>query len=227
MRAAGFAAMIAAVVVMAGPSRAAATRADDVAAAIGVRALDGAGNNVAHPDWGQVGKQYLRVTPRVYADGIGTPVTGPPTRYISNRIFADYSQNLFSENGVTQWGLVWGQLVDHTFGLRDETRRRARADRVQPEPTRWRRSQRLRRDRLLALAGRPGTGAAGAAREQINTVSASSTRWAVYGGTTQRLEWLRDGPSTATSATTAPSCCSTRADCCRAAPAAATPRRRP
>jgi len=87
-----------------------------VSATRSVRVTRGNSNNVAHPDWGQVGKPYLRVTPAVYADGIGAPVPGPPTRYISNRIFADYSQNLFSENGVTQWGFVWGQLVDHTIG---------------------------------------------------------------------------------------------------------------
>ena len=39
--------MLAAVVVMVGPSRAAATPADDVAAALGVRSLDGSGNNLA------------------------------------------------------------------------------------------------------------------------------------------------------------------------------------
>ena len=52
--------------------------------------------------------------------GNSAPVSGPPSRYVSNRIFNDTNQNLFSENGVTQWGFVWGQFLDHTFGLRDE-----------------------------------------------------------------------------------------------------------
>ena len=34
--------------------------------------------------------------------------------------YNDTHQNLFSENGVTQWGFVWGQFMDHTFGLREE-----------------------------------------------------------------------------------------------------------
>ena len=66
-----------------------------------------------------------------YADGIAKPVGGPSARYVSNRVFNDTSQNLFSENGVTQWGFVWGQFIDHTFGLREEAGRRERADPVQ------------------------------------------------------------------------------------------------
>ena len=40
---------------------------------------------------------------------------------MSNRVFNDVGQNLFSENGVSQWGWAWGQFLDHDFGLRDET----------------------------------------------------------------------------------------------------------
>ncbi len=86
-----------------------------------VRSLDGSGNNVRNPTWGQTFTQYLRVTDPNYADGVGQPVSGPSARNISNRIFNDEGQNLFSENDVTQWGWTWGQFLDHTFGLRDET----------------------------------------------------------------------------------------------------------
>ena len=85
------------------------------------RTLDGSGNNTLHSDWGQAGTPYVRVAPANYADGIAVPVAGPPTRYVSNRIFNDVGQNLFSENGVSQWGWVWGQWIDHNVGLRDET----------------------------------------------------------------------------------------------------------
>ena len=73
------------------------------------------------PHWGKAGTTYPRRAPANYADRRGKPVTGPSPRYVSNRIFSDTSQNLFSENGVTQWGAVWGQFLDHTFGLRQET----------------------------------------------------------------------------------------------------------
>src|SRR4051794_6857775 len=85
------------------------------------RTLDGSGNNVLHPDWGRAGTRYVRTGAATYADGIAKTVGGPPTRYVSNRIFNDVGQNLFSENGVSQWAWVWGQFMDHDFGLRDET----------------------------------------------------------------------------------------------------------
>ncbi|HEX8631294.1 MAG TPA: peroxidase family protein, partial [Catenuloplanes sp.] len=89
------------------------------APAIEVQSLDGSGNNRANPSWGRVGLPYSRVAPTRYADGVGAPAPGPNSRYISNRIFNDSNQNLFSERNVTQWGNVWGQFLDHTFGLRE------------------------------------------------------------------------------------------------------------
>ena len=86
-----------------------------------VRTLDGSGNNPRHADWGEAGTQYVRVAPANYADGIGKMVSGPSPRYISNRVFNDEGQNLFSENDISQWGWAWGQFIDHDMGLRDET----------------------------------------------------------------------------------------------------------
>src|SRR6187399_2010218 len=85
------------------------------------RSTDGSENNVRHPTWGQAGTPYLRVSGSNYADGVSRMAAGPAPRYVSNRIFNDVGQNLFSENGVTQWGWAWGQFLDHDFGLRDET----------------------------------------------------------------------------------------------------------
>src|SRR6266542_4687888 len=85
------------------------------------RTLNGSGNNAAHPRWGKAGTQYPRIAKADYADGIGQMRDGSAARYVSNRIFNDVGQNLFSENGVTQWGWAWGQFLDHDFGLRDET----------------------------------------------------------------------------------------------------------
>ncbi len=85
------------------------------------RTLDGSQNNVPHPTWGQAGTPYVRVTAANNADAVGSMVAGPSPRYVSNRIFNDVGQNLFSENRVSQWGWAWGQFLDHDFGLRDET----------------------------------------------------------------------------------------------------------
>src|SRR3954465_9102391 len=73
------------------------------------RTLDGSGNNLRHYDWGRSNTLYLRVAPTYYADGVSSMATGPSVRYVSDRIFNDVGQNIFSENGVTQWGWLWGQ----------------------------------------------------------------------------------------------------------------------
>jgi hypothetical protein len=96
---------------------------DDVAAPadaqlLQVRSLDGSGNNVDDPTVGQAGTIYPRVASANYGDGVGELMDGPSARYVSNRIFNDTNQNVFSENGVTHWGFVWGQFIDHTIGLR-------------------------------------------------------------------------------------------------------------
>jgi len=38
-----------------------------------VPSIDGTGNNLAHPNWGSDGSDFLRVGPAAYADGISTP----------------------------------------------------------------------------------------------------------------------------------------------------------
>ena len=92
----------------------------DRSAAAQWRTLSGDGNNVDHPGWGAEDKPYRRVAGVSYTDGIKKMAPLPPARYISNRVFNDDGQNLFSENDVSQWGWVWGQFLDHTFGLRNE-----------------------------------------------------------------------------------------------------------
>jgi hypothetical protein len=162
-----------------------------------VRTLDGSGNNVAHPTWGQTNTQYLRVAPANYADGIKKPVAGPPTRYVSNRIHNDTSQNLFSENNVTQWGFAWGQFMDHTFGLRQEVGGEnapiafAASDPLEEFTNTLGGGTTMGFTRTPAA---PGTGAGNVVRQHINTVSSYIDAFSVYGGTNARLEWLREGP---------------------------------
>ena len=86
------------------------------------RSLDGSGNNQRHADWGRRGHA---VSARRRSELRGRHregwSSGPSPRYVSNRIFNDVGQNLFSENDISQWGWAWGQFIDHDFGLRDET----------------------------------------------------------------------------------------------------------
>jgi hypothetical protein len=158
-----------------------------------VRTLDGSQNNQRSPDWGRSNTQYLRGAPANYADGKAAPVSGPSPRFISNRIFNDSSQNLFSENGVTQWGFVWGQFLDHTFGLRHEAG-------GENAPLAFDANDPIEEFRndfgaipFSRTPAAPGTGSS-SPRQQINTVPSYLDAFAVYGGDSSRLEWLLAGP---------------------------------
>jgi hypothetical protein len=157
-----------------------------------VQSLDGSRNNVARPAQGQVGTAYSRVAAARYADGRSQPVTGPNSRQVSNRIFNDTHQNIFSERRVTQWGWTWGQFLDHTFGLAAGGTETANIPFNAGDPLETF-SDTLGVIPFTRDAAAAGTGVSNP-RQQVNTVSSYIDAWAVYGGTQQRLEWLRDGP---------------------------------
>lgn len=157
-----------------------------------VQSLDGRGNNAANPTWGQSGRPYARVAATRYADGRSQPVTGPNSRLVSNRLHNDVHQNVFSERGVTQWGFVWGQFMDHTFGLRDEAGTAANIAFSSADPLEEF-TNTLGVVPFTRSAASPGTGVTNA-RQQTNTVSSYIDAFTVYGGTNARLDWLRNGP---------------------------------
>jgi hypothetical protein len=163
-----------------------------VSASADNRTLAGSGNNAAHPTWGQAGAQYLRVAPPNYADGIGRMISGPSPRYLSNRIFNDVGQNLFSENDISQWGWAWGQFIDHDIGLRDERPGEA-ADMPYDNGDQL---ESFKNDigsiAFSRTPAAPGTGTR-SPRQQINTISSFIDASNVYGVTNARLDWLRVG----------------------------------
>ena len=157
------------------------------------RSIDGRANNLQHPSWGQAGVPYRRVAPANYADGRSqqvTPVKGD--RYVSNRIFNDVNQNVFSENGVSQWGCVWGQFMDHTFGLRGQKGAAIDAASVRaPSDPLESFSSDLR---STSPARRPRTAPACTTRASSSTRSSSYIDGSsVYGDSASRLDWLREG----------------------------------
>jgi hypothetical protein len=155
-------------------------------------ALDGSDNNRRHPEWGVAGTNYLRLAPANYADGVAEQVTGPSPRFVSNRIFNDLHQNVFSEGGVTQWGNVWGQFIDHTIGLRDDAGEQADLPFDANDPLEDFTND-LGSIPFSRSAAAPGTGQT-SVREQVNTESSFIDAEAVYGHDEARLEWLREGP---------------------------------
>jgi Animal haem peroxidase len=161
------------------------------------RSLDGTGNNILHPTAGAAGSSYIRIAPAAYADGISSQRTGstaPNARYISNRIFNDVGQNIFSERNMNQWAWIWGQFIDHTLGLAKSGTEDDNIATSSSDPLETFRNDRgfVQMTRDAAAAG-TGTSRANP-RQQVNTTSSFISAFQVYGPTTAREEWLRDGP---------------------------------
>jgi hypothetical protein len=159
-----------------------------------LRTLDGGGNNLVHPSWGQAGTPYSRVAPANYGDGLSSLASGPSPRYTSNRVFNDTAQNIFSERNVSQWGWTWGQFMDHTFGLAQGGSQSAPIGFDASDPL-----ESFQNDfgsiSFTRDAAAPGTGTSiFNPRQHVNTLSSYIDAFNVYGGSESRLEWLRQGP---------------------------------
>ena len=163
----------------------------DSPAGLEARTLDGSGNNTRDPGLGSADTEYLRQADPNYADGVTAPSAGPNSRSISNRVFADLGQNIFSGRGVTQWSWTWGQFLDHTFGLRQGGEESAPIGFNSEDPL-----ERFTNDigaiDFTRSAAAPGTGR-DSPREQLNTVSSFIDAHAIYGSSEDRLDWLREG----------------------------------
>ena len=168
--------------------------------------LDGSGNNASIRPGARPGTNYMRVASANYTDGIAKMVAGPNARYISNRIFNDIGQNLFSENNISQWAWAWGQFIDHDMGLRDETPAEDASvpfNASDPLESFANDTGSIAFNRTPAA---PGTGIS-STRQQVNTLSSYHRRVERVRRHRRALDWLRNGPSTATRRTTARLCC--------------------
>jgi hypothetical protein len=170
------------------------------------QSLDGRRNNVRHPGWGSAGSQYARTAPTWYADELGAIVNGPNSRYLGNRVANDVvridgvggggAADIFAETQVSQWGWLWAQFIDHNIAMRqgilasDPQGEVADILSSSGDPYEPPGGSKIS---FTRSATAPGTGSTGP-REQINTISSYIDADSVYGGTTDRLEWLREGP---------------------------------
>jgi hypothetical protein len=158
-----------------------------------VQSLSGANNNPFVPSAGQAGGRYLRLVNSVYGDGLSSMRSGPNARLISNRVFNDTNVNVFSARGVSQWGFVWGQFIDHVFGLRDENGETANIAFSSSDPLESF-TNTLGVIPFVRSRAQPGTGpGTSTRRQQINTVSSFIEASNIYGDTDARLDWLREG----------------------------------
>ena len=153
------------------------------------RSLDGKGNNLLNETLGQAGNIYRRVGDANYVNGDGIDNSLPNARFVSNRVFNDLHVNLFSENNASHLVFVWGQFLDHTFGLAQGGTEAANIAFNNNDPL-----EDFRNDFGGIGLTRSEGKVVDNQREQINTVSSFIDGWAIYGGTEARLEWLREGP---------------------------------
>ncbi len=95
--------------------------------ALNFRSIDGFGNNLANPTWGQAQTSLLRKTSPAYQDGYSTPrslasdgVTALPNpRDISNKIVRQDGQSMPSSLHFSDWLFQWGQFIDHDLDLNE------------------------------------------------------------------------------------------------------------
>ncbi len=82
------------------------------------RSIDGSGNNIANPTWGQADTQVFRLLPPAYEDGISAPAGAdrPSARAISNAVLSQ-SGSVTNSLGASDWLWQWGQFIDHDLTL--------------------------------------------------------------------------------------------------------------
>lgn len=80
------------------------------------RTIDGSGNNIDNPTWGQAGTEFLRIGGPYYSDNISQPSVGPNAREISNIVF-DQDESIPNSKNLSAYFWLFGQFIDHDITL--------------------------------------------------------------------------------------------------------------
>jgi len=172
------------------------------------RTIDGSGNNLANPTWGQAETSLIRMAPHAYEDGVDAPrgMTDPSTpplvgtsrlpnpRDISNTVVAQGSRSILNSLNASDWLWQWGQFIDHDLALEEP---RPTSDLMMIPVTDS--DDLLFNEDFPFLPFRrndpaPGTGAStGVPREQVNALTAYIDGSNVYGSDEARAQFLRSG----------------------------------
>lgn len=83
------------------------------------RSIDGSGNNLANPTWGQAHTPLLRTTTVRYSDNVGIPDTTdrPSPREVSNAVVATAIEPIENDRNLSDYVWAWGQFLDHDLSL--------------------------------------------------------------------------------------------------------------
>jgi peroxidase len=161
-----------------------------------VQSLDGSGNNIAHPEWGSVEQQFLRISDAAYTDGVSSPVgeNRPSARIVSNTLSASPEDGILNDRDLTAFVYAWGQFLDHDIIL---TRQATSGDAfpiVVPTGDPWfdPSSAGGIEIPLTRSLYDPATGTGvGNPRQQINTITAFMDGSQIYGADAERAAALR------------------------------------
>ncbi len=157
------------------------------------RTIDGIQNNLNTPNWGAVGDNLQRMASIGYADGIATPggTDRPNPRAISNAIFAQ-SGIINDPFVLSDFFWVWGQFLDHDFGLTPDSPEFLPITVPRGDPL----FDPFNTGSVVIPMNRnvsdPSTGTApGNPRQHPNLITAFIDGSGVYGSEDERATWLR------------------------------------
>ena len=158
-----------------------------------VRTLDGSGNNLLRPAWGQAFTEQVRLFAPSYLDGVGLPrgsffeIASP--RVVSNALMASQASTPKAEHSVLL--MAWGQFVDHDLVLSAESHDfwpiMVPTGDSYFDPTGT--GQEIIPFARLAYAN--GTGENGVARASVNTITPYLDASMVYGSSLEQSRTLR------------------------------------
>ena len=159
------------------------------------RAIDGVGNNLAHPTRGAAHAPLQRWTPACYPDSMGAPVGAlrPSARVISNRLF-DQPDGIDDRMALSDFTWVFGQFMDHDISLTPDGPELffVPVPRGDTDFDPFNTGSALIPMRRSAVAAGTGT-APGNPRQHDNEITAFIDGSGVYGSTPARAAWLRTG----------------------------------
>ena len=160
-----------------------------------VRSIDGSGNNLLNPAWGQAGTDFVRVAPAAYADGVWAPAGAglPDARTVSNTVSDQQGVEILNDRSLSAMIYAWGQFIDHDLDLtKSGTTESFPVPIPAGDPTFDPSGTGTQTISLTRSAGDPLTGtAAGNPRQQVNQITAWLDGSMVYGSDAATTAGLR------------------------------------
>ena len=159
--------------------------------------LDGAGNNLANPEWGSVNSPLLRISPADYDDGISSPAGAdrPSPRVISNTFSASPEDGIVNDRDFTAMVYAWGQFLDHDIDLTGSANPKESLPVIVPAGDEWFDPNSTGEMTIFFSRSQydPATGAStDDPREQVNAITAFIDGSQIYGVDSERAAALRE-----------------------------------